>query len=79
MCEPGIPFCTPEELKYVNMVMDVVRGVNEQDKNSLIMNIVSFHQHYTERRPVDQNCLEDLKKNIQKQEGRDVIKKIQNG
>jgi len=78
VCEPAIPCCTPEELKYVNMVLDVLRGVNEQDKNSLMTNIASFHQHCQERRAIDQGYLEDLKKNIQKQEqGESNIKKAQ--
>lgn len=70
----GIPFCTPEELKYVNMVLDVLRGVNEQDKNSLIMNITSFHQHYQERREIEQACLENLEKNIKRQREGDFKK-----
>jgi hypothetical protein len=65
----GIPFCTQEELKYVNMVLDVLRGDNEQDKNSLMSNITSFHRHCRERMAIDQGYLEDLKKNIRKQEG----------
>ena len=74
VCEAEIPYCTPEELKYVNMVLDVLRGVNEQGKSSLIMSITSFHQHCQERRVVDEKCLEDLKKNIQKQEEGDIKK-----
>lgn len=70
----GIPFCTQEELKYVNMALDVLRGVNEQDKNSLIMNITSFHQHYMERREIDQSCLEKLEKTIKKQREGDIKK-----
>ena len=78
VCEAAIPYCTPEELKYVNMVLGVLRGVNEQDKNSLMTNIASFHQHCQERRAIDQGYLEDLKKNIQKQErGEGNIKKAQ--
>lgn len=75
--DEGIPFCTQEERKYVNMALDVLRGVNEQDKNSLIMNITSFHQHYMERRDIDQACLGDLKKSIQKQEEGGDFKKAQ--
>lgn len=74
VCEPEMPFCTQEELKYVNMVLDVLRGVNEQDKNSLIMNITSFHQHYMERREIDQGCLEKLEKTIKKQREGDIKK-----
>ena len=70
---PGAPY-TPEEQGYIGMALDVLRGVNEQDKNSLIMNIASFHQHYQERREIDEKCLEDLKKNIQKQEEGDIKK-----
>ena len=41
-------------------------------------NIASFHQHCQERRAIDQGYLEDLKKNIQKQErGEGNIKKAQ--
>lgn len=78
VCEPRMPLCTPEELKYVNMVLDVLRGVNEQDKNSLIMNITSFHQHYMERRPIDPDCLKDLEKHVRKEtENENHIKKVQ--
>lgn len=65
-CKPGIPFCTPEELKFVSMVVDVLRGVNEQDKHSLMMIITSLHRNYMKKMPVDPKCLEGLKKNIQK-------------
>ena len=67
--EPALPYnIAPEEQMYLNMALDVLRGVNEQDKNLLIMSITSCHQHYKERRGIDEKCLENLKKNIQKQE-----------
>lgn len=44
---------TEGERKYVDMVLDVLRGVNKQGMCSLMMNIVSYHQHCNEERAVD--------------------------
>lgn len=51
---------TAEEQKYVNMVLDVLRGVDEQGKCSLMTTIVSFHQHCNEDRAVDPQVMDGI-------------------
>ena len=48
---------TVEEQKYVNMLLDVLRGVNEQWKHSLMMTIVSSHRYCSEKRALDPSCV----------------------
>lgn len=49
VCEPGIPFRTPEDQKYVDMVLEVLRNADEQDRKSLMRSIELFYEHYKRR------------------------------
>lgn len=54
---------------------DTMSQKNKLDKDSLIMNITFFHQLCREGGGIDRKCLEDLKKNIRKQEDTDIKKR----
>lgn len=47
---PLTSYRTAEEQKYVNMLLEVFRG-NEQEKQNLIEDISCSHQRYLARRP----------------------------
>lgn len=47
--EPGILFHTSEDQKYVDMVLDVLRNADEQDRKSLMRSIELFYEHYKRR------------------------------
>ena len=55
---------TVEEQKYVNMLLDILRGVNEQDKKALMMTIASFHPFCNKERAWEEPKKQQVRKTL---------------
>ena len=58
---------TLEEQKHVNMLLDILRGVNEQDKLAITMTIATFHPFCNKENAVDPRCIKVLEESAKRQ------------
>lgn len=65
---------TVEEQKHVNMLLDVLRGVNEQDKKALMMTIAVFHPYCNMERAVDPRCIKMFEESEKRQAREEPVK-----
>ena len=58
---------TLKEQKHVNMLLDILRGVNEQDKLAITMTIATFHPFCNKENAVDPRCIKVLEESAKRQ------------
>ena len=68
---------TLEEQKHVNMLLDILRGVNEQDKLAITMTIATFHPFCNKENAVDPRCIKVLEESAKRQAQEDPENELQ--
>lgn len=58
---------TLDEQKHVNMLLDILRGVNEQDKLAITMTIATFHPYCNKENAVDPRCIKAMEESAKQQ------------